>query len=252
MNREGQITDRFNAAVTQLTATSATNRAAAIYSLERIAKDSPSDRLAVTDTLTVFIRENCHKSTVSTNSGIAPDVQAALLVLGRRPDVSREQMRLDLSHCVLCGHNLDYGCWRDASFVYSELLECWFTDSDCKQACFAFATIRETGFVGAKMAGATFGHARVGGFFHQADLQNVDFSNADLTGSRFGYVKRPDGSVYTSPAMLNGARFTGSKLNDVDFRGADLSRTIGLTLAQVLSTVFDEVTKWPPGIVPKT
>jgi hypothetical protein len=52
--REGQITDRYTKATEQLGSPGRDVRTAAVYALERIAGDSPRDRLTIIDVLAAF------------------------------------------------------------------------------------------------------------------------------------------------------------------------------------------------------
>lgn len=82
----GQITDRFNAAVTNLGSNEETIRIGGVYALQRVMFDSRVDQPAVIQVLTAFIREN---APLSAKSAAPPkiDVQAALGVLATRdPD----------------------------------------------------------------------------------------------------------------------------------------------------------------------
>jgi hypothetical protein len=56
LTREGQVTDRYTRAIDQLGHEAVDVRLGAIYALERIAKDSPPDRVTVAEVLTAFIR----------------------------------------------------------------------------------------------------------------------------------------------------------------------------------------------------
>src|SRR4030095_3240581 len=58
--QEGQITDRFTKAITQLGDTSLAVRLGGIYAFERITKDSPPDHWSVMEVLTAFVREYSH------------------------------------------------------------------------------------------------------------------------------------------------------------------------------------------------
>src|SRR5215211_1089315 len=58
--QEGQITDRFTKAITQLGDTNLAVRLGGIYALERIAKDSAFDHGSVIEVLTAFVREYSH------------------------------------------------------------------------------------------------------------------------------------------------------------------------------------------------
>jgi hypothetical protein len=134
--QEGQITDRFTKAITQLGDTNLAVRLGGIHALERIVRDSESDHWAVMEVLTAFVREqsrdrktvlkeslegNTESQGQKVNVGhvielqqqktlnVAGDIQAILTVLGRRRRTYKdEESRLNLSHTTLEGVNL----WR--------------------------------------------------------------------------------------------------------------------------------------------
>lgn len=58
VSRQGQITQRFMAAVEQLGSTSPQVRIGAIFALERIAHDSPDDRRPIAEVLCSFVKRN--------------------------------------------------------------------------------------------------------------------------------------------------------------------------------------------------
>jgi pentapeptide repeat protein len=95
--REGQITERFTRAIDQLGHAHVDVRLGGIYALERIARDSSADRTTIAEVLTAFVRSHapwppaldgqCPATVpidqVAKLQARAPDVQAALWVLGR-------------------------------------------------------------------------------------------------------------------------------------------------------------------------
>lgn len=105
VTREGQITDRFSRAIDQLASDKLDVQLGGIYALERIARDSPVDREAILQVLTTFVRERSpwppsapgqpkeaeqgkegeipNMDEVPPLQVRAPDIQAALTVLGR-------------------------------------------------------------------------------------------------------------------------------------------------------------------------
>ena len=101
MSREGQITERFSRAVNQLGSQNVDVRIGGSYALERIAKNSPDDRNAIQYLLGAFVHNNASwpvgapdgpqhpTATVDEHltwmSVRAPDIQAAVGILGRRP-----------------------------------------------------------------------------------------------------------------------------------------------------------------------
>jgi hypothetical protein len=99
VSREGQITERFTRAVDQLAAAQADVRVGGLYALERIARDSPGDRNTIISVITAFIRVHSpwpprlpgQYVEAATNLQIpflesrAPDIQAAMTIIGRLP-----------------------------------------------------------------------------------------------------------------------------------------------------------------------
>lgn len=127
ISREGQITDRLTHAIDQLGDNKADVRIGGIYALERLAKDSAADRLAIGEILAAFIRIHApwpagHPShpdphptsdvdrTMLWLTDRVPDVRTAVLVLGRHPHEEREHRlplrRVDLRRTNFYDRNL--------------------------------------------------------------------------------------------------------------------------------------------------
>ena len=60
---QGQITDRYNAAITNLGSPSVDVRLGGIYALQRIMQDSPRDQPTVVAVLCAFVRDHAHAAT---------------------------------------------------------------------------------------------------------------------------------------------------------------------------------------------
>jgi hypothetical protein len=126
---QGQITERFTRAIDQLGSAHLDVRLGGIYALERIARDSPNDRATIGEVLTAYIRGHAPwpprledqppiEAAIETVAFLrlrAPDVQAALTVLGRHPSMTATQppnlsdtdlRRADLSNAELQGARL--------------------------------------------------------------------------------------------------------------------------------------------------
>jgi hypothetical protein len=96
LNQQGQITERFTRAVDQLGNASLDVRLGGIYALERLARESRNDHGPISEILTAYIREHTRPTSHDQTAGqdpetqpvaakrVATDVQAALIVLGRR------------------------------------------------------------------------------------------------------------------------------------------------------------------------
>ncbi|TDB71148.1 hypothetical protein E1264_42580, partial [Actinomadura sp. KC216] len=86
--KEGQVTDRYAKAVEQLGSDKREVRTAAVYALERIARDSDRDRPAIINVLAAYTREHDPPATIN-DAALPPepdiDVAAALTVLSRLP-----------------------------------------------------------------------------------------------------------------------------------------------------------------------
>jgi hypothetical protein len=133
LSREGQVTDRYTKAVGQLASRRTDERIGGIYALERVMIDSPRDHYTVIEVLSAFVRE--HATFPAEQSGpneTTADVQAALTVLGRRPERPQREPRpvnlirtwlpradlrdARLRGVVLCGANL-----RGADLIRTQL-----------------------------------------------------------------------------------------------------------------------------------
>jgi hypothetical protein len=84
---QGQITDRYNAAITNLGSPSIEVRLGGIYALQRLMEDSPRDQSTVIAVLCAFVRDRTESAArlgKSRASRLATDIQAALTVVGTR------------------------------------------------------------------------------------------------------------------------------------------------------------------------
>jgi hypothetical protein len=61
LSRQGQMTDRYTKAITQLGSKEVDVRMGGIYALERVARDSARDHPTVMEVLAAFIREHSHE-----------------------------------------------------------------------------------------------------------------------------------------------------------------------------------------------
>jgi hypothetical protein len=100
LSRQGQVTDRYTKAITQLGDEKLEVRIGGIYALERIARDSQRDYPTVMEVLSAFVRVHSPRQAPPSQPGrwsrrwphkpeqprqaIPPDVQAALTVIARR------------------------------------------------------------------------------------------------------------------------------------------------------------------------
>ena len=220
LNREGQITDRFTKAISQLGEAGPEKlamRLGGIYALERIARDSKKDHWSIMEVLTAYVRETApwppkeaqpskgnqfpreEPPTTQEQPPAKPatDIQAILTVLGRRTHTygNGETLRLHLVRTDLRGASL----WE------------------------------------AKLQGARFWGAQLQG----ADLTGVQLQGADLTGAQLQAVSLLGAQLRGAKlrgARLEWAEFWGAQLQEADLTGAHLNGAKNLTVEQ-LSTV---------------
>jgi hypothetical protein len=107
VSRQGQLTERFTRATDQLGSDKLNIRLGGIYALERIAKDSEHDRNTICEILSAFVRDNspwppklagqytqnAPLPEIPSLQSRAPDIQAAMNVLGRLPPAYGRMIR---------------------------------------------------------------------------------------------------------------------------------------------------------------
>jgi hypothetical protein len=246
ISREGQITERFTRAIDQLGNSTIDIRIGGIYALERIARNSEVDRTPIGEILAAFVRSHApwpagdpkHEDphpTPAVNETIpwlrdrAPDLQAAMVVLGRRARGPGEAT-LVLIRVNLQRSYLSRGVLEGVDFGDSNLAGCHARYVRWERCGFSNVDLR-----GSVLAAAT--------------LDGSDFSGAYLDG-----VNLEGGSL--RKANLSGASLRGANLRNVDLRSANLSqadiRTADLTgakfdPAQLQSMIADSTTIWSDG-----
>jgi hypothetical protein len=176
INREGQITERFNKAIDHLGERGDDKidvRLGGIYALERIANNSKDDRATIAEILTAYVRGHAAWTTPAEDAKPSaaaqvqlaelrvrtPDIQAALTVLGRRALPPGKPQPLLLARTDL----------RRADLAHANL----------KGARLGGANLEE-----ADLGGAHLEEARLGGAnLEEADLGGAHLEGADLSGA---------------------------------------------------------------------
>jgi hypothetical protein len=220
VSREGQITDRFTHAVDQLGQSAVDVRVGGIFALERIAKNSLSDRDAIFDILSQFIRrttqpiddDNYTEDMFQVHSEKAlrmrqPDVQAALTVITRSPLSDKPRFvtldRLDIRGAMLPDANLSR-----ISLVGVQLGGSWLRKADLQRASLSHSSLRKCVLVEANLS--------------DCDLDNADLREADLEN-----------------ADLRKSSLIAADLRDAKLVGADLRESRA-----------NSETRWPSGVFP--
>ena len=214
---QGQITERFTRAIDQLGSDHLDVRLGGIYALERIARDSPNDRATIGEVLTAYLRGRAPwPPRLPDQPPVAvpirevpflrlraPDVQAALTVLGRghfaTPDP--EAPPLDLADTDLRRAYLSKASLQRARLYSADLRRAHFDDVNLQGATLNRAKLQEAHLRNANLQDAVL---------HEANLQDANLSEANLQGADL------------SRANLQGANLRGTNLPGVNLDGANL------------------------------
>ncbi|MGW0787470.1 pentapeptide repeat-containing protein [Streptomyces sp. NPDC002911] len=226
ISEQGQITNRFNAAVTNLGSDSVDVRLGGIYGLERIMQDSVRDHPTVVSVLTAYVRRHAPlpgaaaKKQQPTSSEVVPptDIEAVMNVLAKRPLDVDEVFGPDVSRTDLRGLRSGQGGSKFAAMVFQEadLTGADLNGANLTGANLTNAILRASSLIGARLSGASLA---------DADLNNADLDKADLAGAALTDAR-------LTGAKLNGAILNGAILERTTFRGADLNGA-KLTLANL-------------------
>ena len=217
---ERLITDRFAKSVEQLGSQNVDVRLGGIYSLERIAKDSPKDHWTVMEVLTAYVRnksplpEGWVKAAPEKRKllpNVTIDVQSALTVIARREAKNDQGKRLDLSSSNLSGAILS-----GADIIFERLggtapatLPVDSVPADSR--LFNSAHPKGADFIGVNFRGSNL----KGAYLFYADLRSADLNNAVLVDADLSIAN-------LRHALLIGADVSGAVLSDTDCRRAFL------------------------------
>ncbi|MBO4275518.1 pentapeptide repeat-containing protein [Microbispora triticiradicis] len=217
--REGQITDRYIRAVEQLAASTADVRLGAVYALQRIAADSPKDRLTVRNVLAAYVRNHDFCTTRPPASQCTAPLHELYSgeTIRRLPSDVEEALIIASSLTVRGDPLADFSQTRFPRMVLAKgahLSHAGFLRADLTLGSMSAADL-------------TFANA-VGACLTRANLTEADLSHADLQSSD-----------------LYGAQLHGAKLSGTDLRGADLRGVYGMTPDEIRAVaVTDSETKF--------
>lgn len=241
-SRDMHSTDRFIRAVDQIGRPDKTTEVAlgGIYGLERVARDSPADRRSIGEILTAYVRTRNTEFSDKPDETLpsllmrAPDVQAAISVLGRgkfsdiRLLIDRDIHVLDLSETDLRGADLSNLDLRGAWMNGAKLHRAFLVDADL-----SWVQLGEANMQHIIANGTTFSDAS----FYNADCKDGHFDHANFDG-----------------AILHGVDMQGAHLAGASFRDAFLGEA-NLSGANIKGAVFknteaDDTTVWPADFDP--
>ena len=218
--REAQRGERFSRAVAELADDRAEVRIGAVYTLEQLGRESPTQHAPIIEVLCAFVRDHTAWEADRPPAALPVDVQAVLTVLGRRERAPEREEVLDLRRtdlrgadlngvhfekallseahldgASLQGAHLERADLRGAQLVSADLVQAHLNNADLRDADLEAAYLVEAHLEGADLGNASLGGAYLGG----AHLEGADLSGADL------------GGAYLYQANLEGASLQGAQ-----------------------------------------
>ncbi|WP_059013511.1 pentapeptide repeat-containing protein [Streptomyces specialis] len=237
LTQQSHITDRYNAAVTNLGSEAVDVRLGGIYALQRIMQDSRRDHRTISNVLAAYIRthtapagegeqaEEAEEQEAAEAAeeddtvlhGARADVNAALLVLAYRDTTEDDPyFTLDLRGATLSYTDFPYGNLARAFLYRADLSHAYFPLADLSGATLVDADLSDVDARGMYLAGA--------------DMQGAFLVRARLAG-----------------ADLRGANLSEAQLAGADLRGADLTSAV-VTPKQLVTALVDSTTTLPPDV----
>jgi uncharacterized protein YjbI with pentapeptide repeats len=248
-------------------------RLGGIYSLERLARESPEHHPPIIEILAAYVREHAPWPTRGTGragngsrpgagtvagaghgsearSRPATDVQAGLTILGRRLLEQDTDAPLFLSYtalggATLTGAHLERALLSGSSLDGADLFKAHLNAADLEGASLRgagllLANLNDTVLWGANLEGARLYGANLEG----AALKGANLKDAGLTGANLKDTGL-HGAVLTG-ADLTGANLEGAGLEGANLEGANLQGA-NLRGAVLLNALYDDATTWPSG-----
>jgi uncharacterized protein YjbI with pentapeptide repeats len=210
---QGQMTERFEHAVSQIGSSKREVRIGGIYALERLAVDSQrvDDKAAVIEIIAAFLLNHARTDDAASHPSGLPEVRAAMTVIARR-DRSIEYGQISLRDLDLSGLHQARGAYLgNIDFTGTRLTGAKLTNVD-----FTGAVLD-----GVKLSGADLSDANLSG----VSLANSELDGAILTGAQFPRADLRDASLKSAKlgqANLAGAKLMRARLGECDLAGARL------------------------------
>ncbi|MFD8625230.1 pentapeptide repeat-containing protein [Streptomyces hygroscopicus] len=239
LTKEGQITDRFNAAVGNLGDEADEVRLGGIFALRRIMEDSPRDQPAVVDVLSGYIRTRAPAAGGGTKRDAggrpAPDVRAAFETLTQRNPVHDKSARVDLrdTHLRYIGVRPGPAGAEETGANGQRLERANLSGADLANAHLPRALLSGTHLVGTRLEGADLRRADLRG----TDLRGAQLVGADLKGADLrGAWLRIEGST------------GGNSKNAPDTDSPASEQPAKISADQLLETQWDHTTLLPSAL----
>jgi uncharacterized protein YjbI with pentapeptide repeats/membrane protein implicated in regulation of membrane protease activity len=273
-SRERQLTERFMRAVDQLGHPALDVRLGGIYSLERLARESPENHVPIIEILAAYVREhapwpprarglagdgNGHPAAGASPAGgrgaearprPSTDVEAAVTTIGRRVVAQDTGAPISLVRTALAGASLTGAHLERALLIGANLEGADLFKANLDAADLEGAILRNAGLLLASLndtvlwAADAEGARLYGASLEGAALKGANLKSAGLTGANL-----KDAGLHS--ADLSGADLTGANLEGAGLEGANLEganlQGANMRGAVVLNARYDETTIWPNG-----
>jgi uncharacterized protein YjbI with pentapeptide repeats len=246
LSQEGQTTDRFTKAISQLGDQKLEVRLDGIFALERIARDYEDYHWTIMEVLTAYLRENSawieEKATEKVELGrkLPIDIEGVIGVLRRRV-LSHEQGRealspedqvLDLRRTDLRGGNL--------------------ADINAKGLILIYSHLESANLRGSNLEGAWLNEAHLdGAYLDMVNLNKALLPKASLKGAwlqRTSFVGALLSEADFTEAYLGDADLTNANYIGANFEGADISSAKGIFWEAIKRARINDKTKLPPDL----
>ncbi|MGV9883928.1 pentapeptide repeat-containing protein [Streptomyces sp. NPDC003006] len=244
---QGQITDRFNAAVGNLGDRADEVRLGGIFALRRIMEDSSRDQPAVVDVLSAYVRTHAPaagggKAKRDAAGRPAPDVRAAFETLAERDPDHDKSARVDLRDTYLryigvrqnasgpdgtgpklANANLSGAVLSDAQLSRTRLSGTYLVGTRLEDADLRGADLREADLRGAKLSGADLKGADLRGARLRAeDAAEGDDKSSDDKNDKNGSGK--NANVSRNPAEVSADQLLRARLDRTTLLPSSLER----------------------------
>lgn len=240
ISEDKQVTERFSKAVDMMAdEKKMTVKLGGIYTLERIAKDSPEDSITIMEVLAAYIRENSRIEEGENEylqKYVSTDIHAALSVIRELTIRVKNYTSLDLSYTNLTGADLRKANFTSANLGNSclqntNLTGAILTKANLNNADISAAFLYSVEFTNADLSNANLSHSKFDELsmnnlktaksLQGVDLSHVDLSHVDLTGANLESAKLNRTTLIG--AKLNGAILYYAKLEDAELENAELN-----------------------------
>jgi len=193
ITEDGNITERFNQAITNLASNDLSIRLGGIYALQRIALKSDDDRSSIFEIFCSFIRQR-NQNKQNQIAIIEFDTQVLLNLIFKNNQNIYEGLKADLSGIALDG----------ANFSNAKLIFVDFSNSVLKNSNFQNANIVFTNFMNAKLSKSDFYKARfTNPLFENAILDDCIFYKSVFVNYNDPATKLTIEQFKTSKTMID-------------------------------------------------